>query len=1395
MTGPAMGLPGQLANEPIADYKKRFQAQLAFIEAEEQCQLAAEAARLQAEEAATAEKLRLQAEADADAQARRKEAQDLLQRHEANNIERLKFWHFEPNGDDATSEEQHKEFLSKLVTRLLCACNYQRSELERQNQELQQQYQDLKTQHQELANLRRMVQSHEDATRALSSRELDLEQAVPRPDAGASSSAPSSRQLEERVDYLVAMLGDISTFTAPTTISSQLDTLKTEVQQLKSTNSDGNPKLYKMPTFQLKKFDDYTQQDPVLWWEAFTTQLRILPVAKHAYIGALFLNSKGGCQTWLTHLAATHGVDVVDLKDRITWEELTRLWKKRFIVDDAPALAINRPFTMSQGNTTTCHWLTEWQKIAAVPDLDLPFTHLRREFYNRSCAALSQALGDREQYTNFAEIIDKAREIIKTNRAAAHEKSTWQPTYVEKVKTGLRPQHFAAVQSDSGEDPAATPASRDEDQVAAVQPRSNNKSQNNGKAKPASQAGNGQPAPWVKFSLTEAEYKYRDRYGCCYWCNNTKHKTSLCQDQAKEDVRPSSPPSIAGDSTSWSKLEELDPLTFADFQWMPVPSTGRLPKPHCNVLIAQLRDYLHTAVPTPLMDAGVEVVDLHAYIAKIDREFKTQRYDDIDAPLLYVRIQLGEATCSALIDCGASRNYMSQDFMVRAGLGPRVRRKSQPTQVTLAEGHTHKSIDRCIDDVPVNFAPHAHEAVSFDILDTKFDMILGILWLRSEDHPVNFYRRTVHVHDRNGVLVPCTIAPPHPSVNCHVVSAASMRASIIREDIEEMGVCFLHALPPHDASSTDSFSDPRVTELLDAYSDVFEGQHGVVSDRPIRHEIILEDEAVPPRGCIYRMREEELSVLRAQLDDLWTKAGFGLAHRHTVLLFSSSGRRTRICGCASIIASSTQTIRNTDPLPRIDDLLERLGGAKFFSKLDLKSGYHQLEIRKEDRYKTAFKTRYGHFEWLVMPFGLTNATTTFQAAMTMEFRHMLDRFVLIYLDDILVYNRSLEEHVEHLRTVLERLRQAKYKANRDKCEFTRQELEYLGHYVTPQSIRPLADKIEALRVWPEPTNTTDVRSFMGLAGYYQRFITGYSRIAAPMTRLQSPKVPFVFDDDVRRSFQTLKTAMLMTPVLNIYDPTLPTRESGTKMKPSSARHPQTDGQTERAHQTAQMMLRTLIRPDQKDWVDRLPDIEFAYKTSVHPAIGVTPFELHHGGRKGCIFADLLLPRPTDMNAACSPASVRKYRELLTQARANMPKAQVRMQQQANRRRVPCPIRAGDLVWVSAEEFALEQDVSRKLLPKWFRPWSVTSAVGDEPDGPSFVINIPEHLMVHPVSHASKLATYTPAKSDDFPGRRSQDPPSMDDHQEVDRVMSDRKYGSKPRQYKVTFRACDPDDTR
>ncbi|GBG83440.1 hypothetical protein CBR_g37152 [Chara braunii] len=356
------------------------------------------------------------------------------------------------------------------------------------------------------------------------------------------------------------MLGDISTFAAPTTTSEQLGTLKTELRQLhQPPDNDGNTNAsrpYKMPTFRMEKFDDYTHQYPAVWWQGFSMEIGIHEVSNHLYISAMFLNAKGGCQIWISHMATIHGVQVSDLHKKISWDEMKREWKKPFIVDDASMLAINRFFSMTQGNTSTRDWFTKWQKIVATPDLALPFSHLRRKFYNRSCAALSLALGDQEQYTTFVEIIDKVHEIIKTNRVAALEKSAWQSAHVEKEKFGPRPQQVVAVQPDNiVEDPAATPASREGDQVAAVQPRSNNNFRGKGRAKTASPAENGQPVLWVKFNLTEAEYKYRNRYGWCYWCNNTKHKTSQCQDQ----------------------------------------------------------------VPALLMNAGVEVLDLHDYVANIDR--------------------------------------------------------------------------------------------------------------------------------------------------------------------------------------------------------------------------------------------------------------------------------------------------------------------------------------------------------------------------------------------------------------------------------------------------------------------------------------------------------------------------------------------------------------------------------------------------------------------------------------------------------------------------------------------------------------------------------------------------------------------------------------------------------
>ena len=182
------------------------------------------------------------------------------------------------------------------------------------------------------------------------------------------------------------------------------------------------------------------------------------------------------------------------------------------------------------------------------------------------------------------------------------------------------------------------------------------------------------------------------------------------------------------------------------------------------------------------------------------------------------------------------------------------------------------------------------------------------------------------------------------------------------------------------------------------------------------------------------------------------------------------------------------TIRNQYPLPRIDELFDQLQGSQVYSKIDLRSGYHQLKVRENDVSKTTFKTRYGHYEFLVMPFGLTNAPAAFMDLMNKVLSPYLDKFVIVFIDDILVYSGILEEHVEHLRTVLQILRERQLYAKFSKCQFWLDKVAFLGHVISAEGISVDPQKIEAIVNWKPPTNVSEVRSFLGLAGYYRKFV-------------------------------------------------------------------------------------------------------------------------------------------------------------------------------------------------------------------------------------------------------------------------------------------------------------------
>uniref|UniRef100_A0A3Q7ETV7 Reverse transcriptase domain-containing protein n=1 Tax=Solanum lycopersicum TaxID=4081 RepID=A0A3Q7ETV7_SOLLC len=231
--------------------------------------------------------------------------------------------------------------------------------------------------------------------------------------------------------------------------------------------------------------------------------------------------------------------------------------------------------------------------------------------------------------------------------------------------------------------------------------------------------------------------------------------------------------------------------------------------------------------------------------------------------------------------------------------------------------------------------------------------------------------------------------------------------------------------------------------------------------------------------------------------------------------------------CIDYRALNKITIRNKYPIPLIADLFDRLGQAKYFTKMDLRKGYYQVRIADGDEPKTACVTRYGAFEWLVMPFGLTKAPATFCTLMNDILHPYLDQFVVVYLDDIVIYSDTLEEHVMHLKKVFTILRENQLYVKREKCEFAQPKIHFLGYVISQGELRMDEAKVKAIQDWEAPTKVTELRTFLGLANYYRRFISGYSAKAAPLTELLKKNRPWAFEG--------LKTAVTEEPVLMLPD--------------------------------------------------------------------------------------------------------------------------------------------------------------------------------------------------------------------------------------------------------------------
>ena len=280
------------------------------------------------------------------------------------------------------------------------------------------------------------------------------------------------------------------------------------------------------------------------------------------------------------------------------------------------------------------------------------------------------------------------------------------------------------------------------------------------------------------------------------------------------------------------------------------------------------------------------------------------------------------------------------------------------------------------------------------------------------------------------------------------------------------------------------------------------------------------------------MASIELKELKTQLHELLDK-GFirpSVSPWGAPILFVKKKDGT-LRMCIDYRQINKVTVKHKYLLPRIKDLFYQLRGASVFSKIDLRSGYYQLWVKEVDVPKTAFRTRYGCYEFLVMPFGSTNASAAFMDLMNRVFLPYLDHFVVVFIDDILVYSIDAQEHEHHLRIVLQTLRENQLFAKLSKCDFWLKEVSFLGHIVSVEGIRVDPVKIEAIVNWKPPRNVTEVRSFLSLAGYYRRFVQGFSVIASSLTRLLRKGVKFEWDDKCQSSFERLKEILVEAPVL------------------------------------------------------------------------------------------------------------------------------------------------------------------------------------------------------------------------------------------------------------------------
>lgn len=488
---------------------------------------------------------------------------------------------------------------------------------------------------------------------------------------------------------------------------------------------------------------------------------------------------------------------------------------------------------------------------------------------------------------------------------------------------------------------------------------------------------------------------------------------------------------------------------------------------------------------------------------------------------LKVEVRIYGQKATALIDSGAQGNFISPNLVNRFRLSWNY--KDEPYRLRNVEGEAvgygEGWVKRETAQLPLDIAGKPHHLI-LDITEiSNEEIILGIPWLRASNPRVNW--RTGQIQwDRPG--------------SGYVTESGPKKSP--SHDLDKALRIYVVTKEPKPNTNE------RIPREYQRYGALFsdELETGLPEHSRWDHEITLKPGTEPKFHKIYPLNEIQLKALREYLDENLRKGYIRPSQSpagYPILFVPKKNGKLRLC--VDYRQLNDITIKNRYPLPLITELRDRLHGAKWFTTLDLKGAYNLIRIKEGEEWKTAFRTRLGHYEYLVMPFGLTNAPATFQTMINDVLREYLDIFVVVYLDDILIFSKTLEEHRQHVHKILQRLQEKKLLVEAEKCEFHKQKVKFLGYELSPGKIRMDPDKIACIKDWPTPVRVKDVRAFLGFANFYRKFIRNYGGMAIPLTDLTKKEKEFEWTAKEEQAFQKIKNAILEEPILSTANPEKP----------------------------------------------------------------------------------------------------------------------------------------------------------------------------------------------------------------------------------------------------------------